>query len=84
MAVIISVQRRDGPSRSIFLWQQNRGRVAICFRDDPNCGSAIKSVSREQPEAVDETEFVFTVIVLVHISPVSGDVSGEISERSFA
>src|ERR1035441_5512063 len=67
---------------SIFLWQQNRGHAAVRFRDDPDFGSAVKGVSRKQPKAVLETEFVFAVVVLVHVSPVSCDMSGEIPDRS--
>jgi hypothetical protein len=47
-------------------------------------GSAVKSVGREQPKSVNKTEYVFAVVVLVHVSPVTCDVPGEISERSFA
>src|ERR1019366_516191 len=62
-------------------WREYR---AVRFRDDPDFGSAVKGVSREQPKPVNETEFVFAVVVLVHVSPISCDVSGEIPERGLA
>ena len=61
----------QGSGLSIFLWQQNRGHGAVRFRDDPDLGSAVKGVSREQPKSVNETEFVLATVLLVQFAPVS-------------
>ena len=84
--VVFGVAQREksGPAgqpyvcTSVFLRQENRGRAAVRFRDDPDFPSAGKGVSREEPEPVDETEFVLATVVLVHVSPVSCDVSDQI------
>jgi|ERR1017187_7265445 hypothetical protein len=63
---------------SIFLWQQNRGRAAVRFRDDPDFGPTVKRVSGEQPKAVSKAEFVLAAVVLAYVSPVPGDMSDQI------
>jgi hypothetical protein len=52
-------------------------RSASVMIQKKDFGSALKGVSRDEPKPVNETEFVFAVVVLVHFSPVSCDVSGD-------
>ena len=67
---------------SVLFWQKDAGAGAVSLRDDPDLRARAEPVSRQNPPAVLEAEFVLAAVVLVHVSPVSIDVAYEVLEWS--
>ena len=70
--------KRPGIVVSSVLVRQKKGRhTAVGFCDDPDLYVSGERVRGQQTPSVLEAKFILTTVVLVHISPISGDVVDE-------
>src|SRR5438876_6268161 len=65
----------------IFSWEQQRGHRAIPFGNDPELFCVRDLITAHQAEPVFEAQFVFSLIVLANIAPITTKMAGKKFQR---